>query len=128
MATYAADEAVDSDSRQVLFTYTFTRDTELAGYLKLRLWVEAQGSDDMDLFARVQKLSPHGQVLSVPTIPLLTFSRRKVSPRLPPGKRESWLPGTSPAPMVACASPGGPSMPSVQDLICPVTLLTTRSH
>ena len=70
MATYAADEAVDSDSRQVVFTYTFARDTELVGYLKLRLWVEAQGADDMDLFARVQKLSRHGQVLSVPTIPL----------------------------------------------------------
>ncbi|MGA2463443.1 MAG: CocE/NonD family hydrolase [Thermodesulfobacteriota bacterium] len=42
------------------FTIRFDEDTELTGYLKLRLWVEADGSDDMDLFVTVQKLDEKG--------------------------------------------------------------------
>ena len=41
----------------------FDTDTELTGFLKLRLWVEARGADDMDVFALVQRLDSEGNVL-----------------------------------------------------------------
>ena len=50
------------------FTIRFDEDTELTGYMKLHLWVEAIGSNDMDLFVKVQKLSKGGKVLSSPVI------------------------------------------------------------
>ena len=43
-----------------VFTTRFEEDTELTGYMKLRLWVEADGADDMDLFVSVQKLDEKG--------------------------------------------------------------------
>lgn len=42
------------------FDLTFDEDVELTGYMKLRLWVEAQGADDMDLFLAVQKADAAG--------------------------------------------------------------------
>lgn len=38
----------------------FAGDTELTGHMKVRLWVEADGSDDMDLFVAVDKLDAAG--------------------------------------------------------------------
>jgi hypothetical protein len=48
------------------FAIRFDEDTELVGYWKLRLWVEAEGADDMDLFVAVQKLDQQGNLLSIP--------------------------------------------------------------
>ena len=48
---------------QAVFTYTCTEDTELLGYLKLHLWVEARESTDMDLFVVVQKLDSDGSLM-----------------------------------------------------------------
>lgn len=45
---------------QAAFEYVFSKDTELTGYMKLRLWVEAVGSDDMDLFVALQKFDAGG--------------------------------------------------------------------
>ncbi|MCE5253163.1 MAG: acyl esterase, partial [Actinomycetia bacterium] len=45
------------------FDITFDEETELTGYMKLRLWVEAEDNDDMDLFVTVQKLDPKGKWL-----------------------------------------------------------------
>lgn len=53
----------DATGGQATFTIRFEEDTELSGYMKLRLWVEAEGSDDMDLFVTVQKLSEEGEFL-----------------------------------------------------------------
>ena len=53
-------EAVDG---LTTFEYTFKEDTELTGYLKLRLWVEAEDADDMDLFITVQKLDTEGEFI-----------------------------------------------------------------
>jgi predicted acyl esterase len=39
-----------------VFDYRFTRDTELTGSMKLLLWVEARGTDDMDVFIAIEKL------------------------------------------------------------------------
>ena len=48
-----------SDGRAI-FTHRFDRDTELTGYMKLKLWVSTDASDDMDLFVGVHKLDRRG--------------------------------------------------------------------
>lgn len=53
-------DPLDTDGKAV-FDHTFAEDTELTGYMKLRLWVEAEGADDMDLFVGVEKLDKDGQ-------------------------------------------------------------------
>lgn len=45
---------------RALFDYRFAQDTELTGHMKLRLWLEARGSSDADVFVAVQKLDPGG--------------------------------------------------------------------
>jgi hypothetical protein len=47
----------------------FEEETVLVGYPKARLWVEAKGADDMDLFVFVQKLDRHGTPLEAFTVP-----------------------------------------------------------
>jgi hypothetical protein len=64
LVRYAAD---DGKGRAV-FTIGFDEETELTGYMKLRLWVEANGSNDIDLFVKVQKLGRRGNLLSTPVI------------------------------------------------------------
>lgn len=63
--------AYDAESNPglVSFTVRFTEETVLVGYPKARLWVEAKGADDMDLFVLVQKLDAHGSHLQQFTIP-----------------------------------------------------------
>lgn len=51
----------DATGGLATFTIKFQEDTELTGYMKLRLWVEAESADDMDLFVTVQKLSDEGE-------------------------------------------------------------------
>ena len=48
---------------QAVFTMTLTRDVELIGYAKEHLWVEAEGSEDMDLFVNVSKIDSEGNPL-----------------------------------------------------------------
>lgn len=43
------------------FTYVFDKDTELTGYMNLHMWVEAAGSDDMELAVSVEKLDAAGK-------------------------------------------------------------------
>ncbi len=64
-ATYSVDRNPDA----VSFVTTFEQETVLVGYPKAHLFVEAKGSDDMDLFVLVQKLDPYGTPLSAFTIP-----------------------------------------------------------
>lgn len=49
-----------SDGRAV-FDYRFRQAGELTGHAKLRLWVEADGGTDMDLFVALQKLAADGK-------------------------------------------------------------------
>jgi putative CocE/NonD family hydrolase len=42
-------------SRAAAFTWTFAEDTELTGPMSARLWVEAAGCDDVNLFVGVEK-------------------------------------------------------------------------
>lgn len=48
------------EAGEARFDYRFAEDTELTGYMKLKLWVEAEGADDMDMFVAIQKLDPQG--------------------------------------------------------------------
>jgi len=53
----------DANKGRATFDIKFVEDTELTGYMKLHLWVEAIGNDDMDLFCAVQKLDKDGKFL-----------------------------------------------------------------
>jgi hypothetical protein len=56
----AARYEMTGERTRAVFDYVFERDTELTGHMKLRLWVEAMGADDMDLFVAIQKLESDG--------------------------------------------------------------------
>lgn len=60
-----SEVSYDGATGLTTFDYTFRKDTELTGYLKLRLWVEARGHDDMDLFVTLKKLSTKDEELPV---------------------------------------------------------------
>jgi predicted acyl esterase len=60
---------VDSNPGSVSFLTKFEEETVLVGYPKAHLFVEARGSDDMDLFVLVQKLDPWGTPLQAFTVP-----------------------------------------------------------
>ena len=45
-----------AETGEAVFTHRFAADTEITGYAKLKLWIEAEGADDMDLFVALQKL------------------------------------------------------------------------
>jgi uncharacterized protein len=51
---------------EVAFTLTFDKDTEVVGYGKLRLLVEAAGANDMDLFVSLQRFDAQGNPLMLP--------------------------------------------------------------
>ena len=48
------------------FEYRFDRRTELTGYMKLKLWVQADGSDDMDIFVALEKIDRTGYRVPFP--------------------------------------------------------------
>jgi predicted acyl esterase len=52
---YAAREG------RAVFRKTFDTETELTGNMKLKLWVEAEGARDMDLFVAVKKRDAQGE-------------------------------------------------------------------
>lgn len=59
----AADSSItyDSDKKgKAVFKMKMAEDTEITGYIKLRLWVSAEDHDDMDLFVRMEKRRPCG--------------------------------------------------------------------
>jgi len=55
----------DAQTGLANFDIKFQQDTEITGYMLLRLWVEAKGHNEMDLFVNVQKLSTTGEWLPV---------------------------------------------------------------
>lgn len=46
---------------RVEFDHVFPETSELTGHMKLRLWVEAIGADDMDIFVAIQKYDRRGR-------------------------------------------------------------------
>lgn len=67
-AAAASYDAV-AERNGVSFTLRFDAETEVVGYPKVGLWVEADGSDDMDLFVLLEKLNAAGQRLEQFTVP-----------------------------------------------------------
>jgi predicted acyl esterase len=65
MAGYDAQ----SEQGQMAFTVQVDAPTEFVGYPKLRLWLEADGSDDMDVFVFLQKLNVAGEQLEQFNVP-----------------------------------------------------------
>ncbi|MEE4545882.1 CocE/NonD family hydrolase [Streptomyces sp. V4-01] len=65
VASYDAEAERDG----VAFTVGFSAETEIVGYPKVRLWVEADGSDDMDLFVVLLKLNAAGEPLEQFNVP-----------------------------------------------------------
>jgi predicted acyl esterase len=60
-AAAAAKFSYDALTGAVEFDYRFAADTELTGHMSLRLWIEAVGADDADLFVVAQKLGRDGK-------------------------------------------------------------------
>ncbi|WP_426517448.1 CocE/NonD family hydrolase [Diaminobutyricibacter sp. McL0618] len=67
----AVPVSYDAESEQdsVSFDVTFDKETQIVGYPKARLWVEADGSDDMDVFVLLQKLDANGVTLEQFNVP-----------------------------------------------------------
>jgi predicted acyl esterase len=53
------------ETEQANFAIKFNETTEITGYLKLHMWVEADGNDDMDLFIYIRKLDEQGNWVPV---------------------------------------------------------------
>ncbi|KAI8280209.1 hypothetical protein K4K56_012333 [Colletotrichum sp. SAR 10_98] len=51
---------VNANTTGMLFSYTVPDLVEIIGYVKVRLWVEAKGSDDLELAITVEKRDAHG--------------------------------------------------------------------
>jgi len=68
-STAAASYDAVADRDGVAFTILFDAETEIVGYPKVRLWVEADGSDDMDLFVLLEKLNAGGERLEQFNVP-----------------------------------------------------------
>jgi hypothetical protein len=61
--------SVGSNPAAASFITRFDQETVLVGYPKAHLFVEARGSDDMDLFVLIQKLDKFGTPLQAFTVP-----------------------------------------------------------
>lgn len=71
-------DPADKASRAT-FAHRFDRDTEIAGYIKLRVWLSAIDADDLDIYVEVRKLDSEGRHLGARTF-------------LPPGVSRDDLP------------------------------------
>jgi predicted acyl esterase len=71
LSAEAPDEAAVSrysptEGGKAEFELLFDQDTELTGYMNLKLWVEADGADDMDLFVGIEKYDAAGARVGFP--------------------------------------------------------------
>jgi predicted acyl esterase len=66
---YDAESNPASEPAWVSFAISFGEETTMVGYPKARLWVEADGADDMDLFILMQKLDRNGTPLQQFNVP-----------------------------------------------------------
>ncbi|MBQ9030412.1 MAG: CocE/NonD family hydrolase [Parasporobacterium sp.] len=66
--SYNGETAEDGYIDRVEFDMEFKEDTELTGYMWLRLWVSCDGYDDMDMFINIQKADSKGNWLPWTTL------------------------------------------------------------
>ncbi|MCW3848594.1 CocE/NonD family hydrolase [Sphingomonas sp. LB-2] len=57
----AAELRYPAETGSAAFDLRFDAETEITGHASLRLWVEAEGSDDIDLFVALQKIDAAGE-------------------------------------------------------------------
>ena len=62
---YNVDD-INDKTQNARFEFEFEQRTELTGYMKLKLWVQAHGSDDMDLFVAIQKIDRCNEIVTFP--------------------------------------------------------------
>jgi predicted acyl esterase len=60
--SYKVDDITDK-TQNAKFEIKFNERTELTGHMKLKLWVQADGSDDMDLFVAMEKFDRSGNLI-----------------------------------------------------------------
>jgi len=65
-ARYKVDDRSDK-TQNAAFELSFDDKTELTGHMKLKLWVAAVGSDDMDLFVVIDKIDRTGDRVPFPS-------------------------------------------------------------
>jgi len=58
-------ESPPAGDDRAVFDFSVPEDTEIIGGMKLRLWVEADGNDDMDLFIAIKKVDADGNWIPV---------------------------------------------------------------
>jgi predicted acyl esterase len=63
--SYDANDITDK-TKNARFEFEFAEKTELTGYMKLKLWVRADGADDMDLFVAIEKIDKAGYIVPFP--------------------------------------------------------------
>ncbi|KAF4843220.1 Cocaine esterase [Colletotrichum siamense] len=66
VASYQSD---DANAKTADFLFTFPDTTTLMGFTKAKLWVSCKGSDDMDIYVSLRKVSKYGKVLEHINIP-----------------------------------------------------------
>ena len=59
---YNVNDITDK-TQNAKFEFKFDEKTELTGHMKLKLWVQADGSDDMDLFVAIEKIDRTGDIV-----------------------------------------------------------------
>jgi putative CocE/NonD family hydrolase len=101
-AAMAVQSSYPAARGQSVFTFRFTCDTQLTGYLMAHLWVEAKDADDADLFVLVEKLDREGNLLVpdetsarqyFPIPPAGTHGRLRASLRkLDPARSTAFIP------------------------------------
>jgi predicted acyl esterase len=88
----------ESPDGRAIFDYRFERDSELTGYMSLKLWVSSDEADDMDIFVTLKKLDRDGKEVPFDAWLMLgrypvAFGWLRLSRRiLDPGKSEKWDP------------------------------------
>lgn len=55
----------DPETEITAFNFEVTEETEISGFMKLKLWVECQGHDEMDLFVWIKKLGQRGEYIPI---------------------------------------------------------------
>ena len=63
--SYRVNDIKDK-TQNARFEFKFEEKAELTGYMKLKLWVQAVGSDDMDLFVAIEKIDRSGYIVFFP--------------------------------------------------------------
>lgn len=56
----------EAKSERLQFEYFFEKDTEITGHMMLKLWVDTDEGDDMDLFVAIEKYDMDGEYVRFP--------------------------------------------------------------